>query len=326
MSIKINGHIYCYKKSYEKLTIIEICQQLKQPCTKLCFLRHCNNLARCGLCLIKINNKLQLGCMTKIKDGDEVITQDPEIDQAVAGKLTDLLNRHNFNCGTCARINNCEFLKLIIKYKIKLDPKNKIANIPYLVNNSSCAITFDPSKCVGCNRCAAICQYNNGKSCIHLKPVSAQHPYLVVKQVEPDVGIDQSKCLLCGQCALACCTGAIIEKSEIDKVKTALLDKNKHVVVAIAPAVRVALGELFNMKPGINVIDQICTALKQIGFDDVYDLNFFADLTIFEEGFELLNRLGIDFSNHLQKLGLTSKNKNVINHHQLPLITSCCPG
>ncbi|MDR2508651.1 MAG: [FeFe] hydrogenase, group A, partial [Candidatus Ancillula sp.] len=132
------------------------------------------------------------------------------------------------------------------------------------------------------------------------------------KTVATDLPFDETNCLLCGQCVLACPVAALQEKSEIEKVKDALADESKHVIVAIAPAVRTALGELFGMPLGTDVTGKIYTALRELGFNKVFDINFAADVTIMEEGTELLQRLGVVEGGH--------------GEPKFPMYTSCCPG
>jgi NADH-quinone oxidoreductase subunit G len=327
MSIKINGRSYPYQSSYNGLNIIEVCQLLKQPITALCFLKQCSNIARCGLCLVSVNHALKLACATKIADGDQIEIDTPEIKQAVLTKVNGLLNRHQFNCGSCSRRHNCEFLKLVITTKAKKTSQSKPHELKTLSDDRSAAIVLDQSKCLGCNRCVANCKYRTGLDCLKLIPTPInKQPGLAVCPIDPKKPLDQSKCLLCGQCILACPTGALSEKSHIDRILAAIKDQKTYVVCAIAPSVRTALGEEFGFPYGTDVIKKIYTALKQIGIDQVYDLNFAADLTIFEEAFEFVNRLGINIEPLLKKLNLKRDHPNVVHHHPLPLITSCCPA
>jgi NADH-quinone oxidoreductase subunit G len=213
-----------------------------------------------------------------------------------------LLDKHEFKCGPCPRRENCEFLKLVIKTKARANkpflPQDKT---PYIEDRSK-AIVLDRSKCVLCGRCVAACKkYTQTESIKFIKKDGQR-----VVGTENDVSFDDSTCLLCGQCVIACPVAALKEKSHTEKVKAALEDPKKHVVVAMAPAVRTAMGELFNMGFGKDVTGKLYTALRTLGFDKIFDINFGADMTIMEEATELLQR--------------------VKNNGPFPMFTSCCPA
>ncbi len=161
---------------------------------------------------------------------------------------------------------------------------------------------YQKSKCILCGRCAAACTEKTGTSSIKLVNVNGKR----IVTPEEQKCFDETNCLLCGQCVAACPVGALSEKTHIDRVKEALEDPEKHVIVAMAPAVRTAMGELFNMGYGVDVTGKLYTALRELGFDRIFDINFGADMTIMEEATELLERI--------EKKG------------PFPMFTSCCPG
>ncbi|MFA6815486.1 MAG: [FeFe] hydrogenase, group A, partial [Lentisphaeria bacterium] len=170
------------------------------------------------------------------------------------------------------------------------------------IDNSSPALTRDPNKCVLCGDCVRVCREIQGIGAIDF--INRGSKVRVAPAMNSDLG--KVECVNCGQCAAVCPTGAIVPKQEADKVWKALYDKSKTVVVQIAPSVRVALGEYFGFKPGVNVAGKIVSALKIMGFHHVYDTCFSADMTIMEEGTELIKRIQ--------------------NGGALPMFTSCCPG
>jgi NADH-quinone oxidoreductase subunit G/NADP-reducing hydrogenase subunit HndD len=212
-----------------------------------------------------------------------------------------ILANHKQECLTCQRNGNCELQNLSKRFNLT-SPKlpNVVEKLP-VENNATC-IVRDLSKCVKCGRCAKACREFQGIEAIsytgrssHFKVMSAFGENL-----------EKTDCILCGQCTAACPVGALVEKDDTDKVYEALQDPTKHVIVQVAPAVRVALGDAFGMEKASIVTPKMVTALRRLGFDQVFDTNFAADVTIMEEGTELLDR--------------------VQNGGTLPMITSCSPG
>ncbi|OPJ61688.1 ferredoxin hydrogenase [Clostridium oryzae] len=286
----------------EELSILELARQNGIDIPSLCFLKDCGNFGKCGVCLVEADGKVIASCVAKVKDGMVINTETEEVKERIKKRVSMLLDKHEFKCGPCPRRENCEFLKLVIKTKAK-------ANTPFLptdksqyIDNRSNAIEIDRSKCVLCGRCVAACKAFTKTESIQFIKKDGQRAVGTVD----DRCFDDTNCLLCGQCVIACPVAALHEKSHIERVKAALADPEKHVVVAIAPAVRTALGELFNMGFGKDVTGKIYAALRALGFSKVFDINFGADMTIMEEATELIQRI---------KAG-----------GPFPMFTSCCPA
>jgi NADH-quinone oxidoreductase subunit G len=231
-----------------------------------------------------------------------IITHDPEIIAVRRTVLELILSNHPNDCLQCPRNQSCELQDLASEFGIREAPFKKVANdLP--VDDSNPAIVLCPEKCIRCGRCVKVCQEVQnvwaleflGRG-IHGKIASAA-----------DAPLGESPCIKCGQCAAHCPVGAIYERDDTVKVWNALQNPELHPVVQIAPAVRVALAEDFGLPPGTVFTKKIYAALRRLGFKTVFDTNFSADLTIMEEGSELVKRLGQKGS-------------------PIPLITSCCPA
>ena len=270
----------------------------------LCYLKECGNVGKCGVCAVEVEGKpnLVLACLAKVEDGMVVRTNTEKVQERVKSRVSTLLNKHEFKCGPCSRRETCEFLKLVIKSKGRATtpflPKDKSE----FVDERSASITIDRTKCVLCGRCQASCKVKSGTEVIKVANFDG------TRMVAPTDNkcFDDTNCLLCGQCVSACPVAALEEKSHIERVEEALADPNKHVIVAMAPAVRTSMGELFKMGYGVDVTGKLYTALREIGFDKVFDINFGADMTIMEEATELIQRINAG--------------------GPFPMFTSCCPG
>ncbi|MBU5455502.1 ferredoxin hydrogenase [Caproiciproducens sp. MSJ-32] len=270
----------------------------------LCFLDDCSNVGQCGVCLVEIEgqDELQKACCIKPEDGMVINTNTERVQEQVKSRVSELLDKHEFKCGPCSRRENCEFLKLVIKTKAKASKPFIVQDKSEYVDERSASIVIDRTKCVKCGRCVAACKTKTSTEIIKFIDVDGD------KIIGTDnlKCFDETNCLLCGQCVIACPVAALQEKSHIDRVKEALADENKHVIVAIAPSVRTAMGEAFKMGYGVDVTGKLYTALRMLGFDKVFDINFGADMTIMEEATELIQRI--------KKGG------------PFPMFTSCCPG
>ena len=221
-----------------------------------------------------------------------------------------LLSEHNADCTSCYKNGNCELQLLASEYKIM--NQDFIHLVPfrnYTVDMFSPSIIKDDSKCIRCQRCV--------RTCAELQSVNALTMSYKGEHAKITTFFEKSMndvvCTNCGQCINHCPTGALVEKNYIEEVWSAIADKNKYVVVQTAPAVRVGLGEELGFDPGERVTGKMVAALKRLGFDAVMDTDFTADLTIMEEGTELLTRL---------KGALVDKNPDI----KLPMATSCSPG
>lgn len=291
-------------KVEEGTTVIKAAADNNIDIPSLCYLNDCGNVGKCGVCAVEIEGKsnLALACMTKVEEGMVVRTNTEKVQERVKSRVSTLLDKHEFKCGPCSRRENCEFLKLVIKTKARASKPFVVEDKSEYVDSRSCAIVLDRSKCVLCGRCVAACKKFTNTCSIQFIKRNGQR---VVGTVD-DKCFDDSTCLLCGQCVIACPVAALTEQPHIERVKAAIEDPKKHVIVAMAPAVRTAIGELFNMGYGQDVTGKLYTALRMLGFDKIFDINFGADMTIMEEATELLQRI---------KAG-----------GPFPMFTSCCPA
>ena len=231
----------------------------------------------------------------------EVHTDTPIVRNTQIAILQLMLANHNRDCLSCPRNQNCDLQHLVSRFNILRSPlPSVVRDTQRIVTNPS--IVRDPSKCIRCGRCIRACKDVQGIAALTYAHRSSD----IVVTTAYDKPMEATDCVLCGQCTLVCPTGAIVERDATQRVLRALQDKSKHVIVQVAPAVRVALGDAFGLGAGAIATGQMVTALKLLGFDKVFDTNFGADLTIMEEGYEFLDRL--------QHGGV------------LPMLTSCCPA
>lgn len=259
--------------------------------------------ASCRLCLVQIKGKrkLQPSCATPVKENMEVITNNPMIREARKTALELLLANHPMECPVCIKNNKCELQRLAQELNITDITFEKCSDM-LPIDDSNPAIVREPNKCVKCGRCVEVCHEVQTVGAINTAYRSGE--YNVCTAFKKPLA--ESECVFCGQCVNVCPVGAIYEKDDTQKVWDALNDPDKFVIVQTAPAIRASLGEEFGMDPGSLVTGQMVTALRNLGFDRVFDTDFTADLTIIEEGNELLERLE--------------------NNGVLPMITSCSPG
>ncbi|PKM48368.1 MAG: ferredoxin, partial [Firmicutes bacterium HGW-Firmicutes-6] len=269
----------------------------------LCYLKDVNEIGACRMCVVEIAGAraLQAACVYPVANGIEVLTNSPAARKARRVNLELILSNHNRECTTCVRSENCELQTLATDLGV--------SEVPFegeksgkLVDDKSDSIVRDESKCILCKRCVSVC--GNVQNVSVLGTVGRGF----TSQVQPVFGksLADVGCIRCGQCIVNCPVGALKEKSSIQEVWDAIADPTKTVIVETAPAVRASLGEEFGYPMGTPVTDQMAAALRRLGFDKVFDTGFGADVTIMEEGTELLGR--------------------VTNGGVLPMITSCSPG
>ena len=287
----------------EGTTILEAARQNGIDIPTLCFLKDINEVGDCRMCIVEVEGRrgFATSCIQTVEEGMVVKTHSPEILEARKTILDLILSNHHKDCLTCSRSGNCELQALSIKFNVqKVEYEGEMSK--HKIDDKSPAIVRDFNKCILCRRCVATCknvQQIGAIDCI-------QRGFSSCISTTYDHSLNDVDCTFCGQCIESCPTGALREKEYIDEVWEKLKDESTYVVVQTAPAVRVALGEEFGYPIGTNVKGKMITALKNMGFDKVFDTNTGADFTIMEEANEFIQRV---------------KNKET-----LPMITSCSPG
>jgi len=300
INITING------KSIEVepgTTILDAAKKVNVKIPTLCYNPDLAPWASCGICIVRMagSAKMVRACCTACEQNMSVITHDPEIIAVRRTVLELILSNHPDDCLQCPRSHSCELQTLAAEFGLREAPFKKVnSNLP--VDESSPSIILCPDKCIRCGRCVKVCQ--DVQNVWALEFLGRGIKGKIASAADAPLG--ESPCIKCGQCAAHCPVGAIYERDDTVNVWNALQDKEKHPVVQIAPAVRVALAEEFGLPPGTLFTKKIYAALRRLGFKTVFDTNFSADLTIMEEGTELVKRL--------------------TENGTLPLITSCCPA
>ena len=293
----------------EGTTILEAAQRVGVRIPTLCYLEGVQAIGACRVCLVEVERAKTLmpSCVTPVTNGMKVLTNTRRVREARRTVVELLLSDHDGDCQTCERNDDCELQALARELGIR-EVSYPGETSRKIMDGSTPALVRDTSKCILCRRCVTVCNEVQGVGALF--PQGRGFEAVVGPAFCND--LETVVCVQCGQCVAVCPVGAISEKDHIDEVWAALDDPDKHVIVQTAPAIRAALGECFGYPPGTLVTGKMVSALRRLGFDAVFDTNFTADLTIMEEGTELLTRL---------KKALVEK-ENVA----LPQFTSCSPG
>ncbi len=306
VKIKIDGIEVKLEKG---ASILDAAKQLNIKIPTLCHHEDLCVAGNCRVCVIEQEgvHNLVPSCSTPALGGMVIHTMTPKVRKARKDLIALLVSEHNTQCTTCYRSKNCELQDLAAEYNIDNEVYLSVLK-PSKVDRSSWSIEKDDSKCIRCQRCV--------RTCAELQHVNALDVAYRGKDMKistfMDLHMNEVVCVNCGQCIIHCPTGALTERRYYDNIWDAIGDPKKHVIINTAPSVRVALGETLGFPVGTRVTKKMVTALKKIGFDAVLDTDFAADVTILEEGHELLHRL---------KRVFVDKEKV-----SLPMITSCSPG
>ncbi len=302
VNIKINGADYSVPYG---TTVLEACRQAGIEIPTLCYLKDVNEIGACRLCLVEVVGArgLVTSCVYPIeREGTEILTNTAKVQAARKMNIQLVLSAHEKKCLSCIRSKTCELQKYALDYGVEEDyfKPAKTESLPLETTGPS--IVRDPNKCILCRRCVGACNRVQGIGAIGMQ----NRGYDTVVGCAFEQNLTDTTCINCGQCIVSCPVGALYEKDDTDKIREALNDPTKHVAICCAPSVRAQIGECFGYEPGTDCEGKMVAALKRLGFDGVYDMNFTADLTIMEEATELLGRIQ--------------------NGGTLPMITSCSPG
>ncbi len=309
IKITINNHPVEIKKD---TSILDAARQIGVNIPTLCYHKDLCIAGNCRVCLVELagQKRLSPACATPCEDGMEIFTNSVKVRNSRKHIIELLLSEHNADCTRCYKNGNCELQKLASDYKIMTS--DFIPLVPfkhYTIDMFSPSIIKDDSKCIRCQRCVRTCAGLQG---VNALTVAYKGDQMKITSFF-EKSMNEVNCTNCGQCVIHCPTGALTERNYIEEVWEAITDPTKHVVVQTAPAVRVALGEELGFAVGTRITGKMVAALRSLGFDSVMDTDFTADLTIMEEGTELLSRL---------KRALVDHDPDV----KLPMATSCSPG
>lgn len=300
VNVTINGLPYQVPQG---LSILDACIRAGIKIPTLCYLEDVARNASCGVCLVEVKGARSLvrSCSACVHDGIEISTSSPRIRESRKTNVELLLANHPNDCLSCLRNQNCELQTIAADLGVKRERFVRTRKLQER-DTTSLSLVRDPNKCILCGRCVSICSNVQTVNAIEVSGRGIRSKVSTYMEK----GLGNVACTNCGQCALVCPTGAIVEHDDTDSVFEVISNPEKFVVVQTAPAIRVGIGEAMGMEPGSLVTGQMVAGLRRLGFNKVFDTQFTADLTILEEGHELIRR--------------------ITNNGVLPMITSCSPG
>ncbi len=303
INVKINGIAVSVPKGS---TILEAAHVAGVEIPTLCYMKEINEIGACRICMVEANEgrgfRLVAACVYPVTEGMEVLTNSKKVLESRKKTVELILSTHDKKCLSCVRSGNCELQKLANDLGVENADTFAGEMIDHDVDTSAVHMYRDNNKCILCRRCVAVCGKTQGVGVIGAN----ERGFATTIASAFDMGLGETSCVACGQCIAVCPVGALSEKEYIDDVFAAIADPSKRVIVQTAPAVRAALGEEFGYEIGTNVEGKMAASLRRLGFDDVFDTDWAADLTIMEEATEFMDRFK--------------------NGGKLPLITSCSPG
>ena len=303
-SITINGTTIKVKNG---TTILNAATSIGVKIPTLCFIEEINEIGFCRICVVEVEGEQDLvsACNTEIKNGMVIETDSKKVMESRISTLQLLAGKHRFDCWRCPKDGMCEFYDILKEYNVVFEEFGpSVPRKDDLILGTG--ISMDQSKCILCKRCVAVCSQVVTANVLKFRDDDGMNPF-----VSPTIGLnfDQTGCIFCGQCVKVCPTGTLFETSHLSRVEEMIKDPDKLVVVQIAPAVKTAIGEEFGYEVGTPIKEtegKMFKALDILGFDRITDVGWGADLTVLEEGTELINRLQ--------------------NGGTIPLFTSCCPA
>ena len=287
----------------EGASVMDVCRKAGVEMPNFCFHSDLSVYGACRMCMVEDvdTGRIDAACTTAPKNGMRIRTNTSRLLKYRRMTLELMLSAHCRDCTTCEKNRACRLQEMAVRFGIHHVRFNDTReHIPE--DHSSPAVAVNYNKCILCGDCVRVCQEVQGMGILHF---AGRGPGLHI-EAGSDQPLAATHCVSCGQCAAVCTTGAITIKNDIGEAWRALHDPQKRIVIQIAPAVRVALGEAYGLPAGENVLDKLVTALKIMGADEIYDTIFGADLTVREESAEFLRRLE--------------------SGENLPLMTSCCPA
>ena len=283
-------------------TILQVARRSGIEIPTLCYLKDVNEPASCRVCVVEVEGMRNLctACSTKVRDGMIIKTNTTKVLKARKNAIELLLSNHSQNCLSCPKNLQCDFQKLCNQFGVSNKFEGEMGD--FEIDDSNHAIVRDESKCILCGKCVAVCKKKQGCSAI----AKINRGFETKVGTAFDKPMQDSACVGCGQCVLVCPTGALTQKNNVNQVLDILEEKDVIKIAQVAPAVRVSIAEAFGNEIGTFAEGKMVTALKQIGFDYVFDVNNGADFTVIEEAAELIEKLQ--------------------SGKDLPLFTSCCPA